>query len=70
MSGRPGDDCACAGFTRARLLRSAAARAGEGLPGIEPGMPAPAGTGLNRRSFLLRSAGMAVHRRRIVRIHP
>jgi uncharacterized protein (DUF1501 family) len=31
-----------------------------GLPGIEPGMPAPAGTGLTRRSFLLRSAGLAL----------
>jgi uncharacterized protein (DUF1501 family) len=31
-----------------------------GLPGIEPGMPAPAGTGLSRRSFLLRSAGLAL----------
>jgi uncharacterized protein (DUF1501 family) len=31
-----------------------------GLPAIEPGMPAPAGTGLSRRSFLLRSAGLAL----------
>jgi len=31
--------------------------AGNGLPHIEPGMPLPAGTGLDRRSFLLRSAG-------------
>jgi uncharacterized protein (DUF1501 family) len=30
-----------------------------GLPGIEPGMPAPAGTGMTRRSMLLRSAGVA-----------
>jgi uncharacterized protein (DUF1501 family) len=36
------------------------ARAGAGLPAIEPGMPAPAGTGLSRRSFLLRSAGLAL----------
>lgn len=48
---------ACAEFNRARLLRDAAARAGEGLPMIEPGMPAPAGTGLSRRQFLLRSGG-------------
>src|SRR5256885_11255049 len=27
---------------------------------IEPGMPAPAGTGLSRRSMLLRSAGLAL----------
>src|ERR1700741_1517545 len=31
-----------------------------GLPAIEPGMPAPAGTRLSRRSFLLRSAGLAL----------
>jgi uncharacterized protein (DUF1501 family) len=31
-----------------------------GLPAIEPGMPDPAGTGLSRRSFLLRSAGLAM----------
>jgi uncharacterized protein (DUF1501 family) len=31
-----------------------------GLPAIEKGMPAPAGTGLSRRSLLLRSAGLAL----------
>ena len=31
-----------------------------GLPAIEPGMPTPAGTGLSRRSFLLKSAGLAM----------
>ncbi|MEZ5154915.1 MAG: DUF1501 domain-containing protein [Solirubrobacterales bacterium] len=36
------------------------AEAGRGLPAIEPGMPAPAGTGLNRRSFLLRSGALAL----------
>jgi uncharacterized protein (DUF1501 family) len=36
------------------------AAAGAGLPAIEQGMPAPAGTGLSRRSFLLRSAGLAL----------
>ncbi|MFT4048445.1 MAG: DUF1501 domain-containing protein [Solirubrobacterales bacterium] len=46
---------ACDEFNRARLLRNAAATAGSGLPAIEAGMPAPAGTGLSRRSFLLRS---------------
>ena len=46
----------CDEFSRAQLLRRAAAEAGRGLPAIEPGMPAPAGTGLNRRSFLLRSS--------------
>ena len=36
------------------------AEAGKGLPAIEAGMPAPAGTGLSRRSFLLRSGGLAM----------
>jgi uncharacterized protein (DUF1501 family) len=36
------------------------ARANGGLPAIEAGMPLPAGTGLSRRSFLLKSAGMAL----------
>lgn len=48
---------ACAEFNRAQLLRDAAATAGAGLPMIEPGMPTPAGTGLSRRQFLLRSGG-------------
>jgi uncharacterized protein (DUF1501 family) len=42
----------CADYTRSQ--------AGKGLPAIEPGMPMPAGTGLNRRSFVLRSAGLAL----------
>jgi uncharacterized protein (DUF1501 family) len=50
----------CDDFTRAQLLRSAAAEAGRGLPSIEPGMPEPAGTGLSRRKFLSRSAGLAL----------
>ena len=50
----------CNEFSRSSLLRQAVAEAGSGLPGIEAGMPVPAGTGLDRRSFLLRSAGMAV----------
>jgi uncharacterized protein (DUF1501 family) len=49
----------CEEFGRAKLLRRAAARAGSGLPPIDRGMPVPAGTGLDRRSFLLRS-GAAV----------
>ena len=36
------------------------ARANRGLPAVEPGMPVPAGTGLSRRGFLLRSAGVAL----------
>src|SRR5688500_19417096 len=46
--------CACDDFGRAHAV------AGNGLPAVEPGMPAPAGTGLDRRSFLLRSAGLAL----------
>jgi uncharacterized protein (DUF1501 family) len=52
--------CGCAGFSRAHLLRSAAATAGQGLPSIEAGMPVPAGTGLTRRSFVSRAAGLAL----------
>ena len=36
------------------------AQAGRGLRGIEPGMPVPAGTGLNRRAFLARGSGLAL----------
>ncbi len=36
------------------------ATAGSGLPAIEPGMPAPAGTGLSRRSMMLRSLGLGM----------
>jgi uncharacterized protein (DUF1501 family) len=52
-------DC-CRDFSRSQILRAAAARAGSGLPDIEPGMPTPAGTGLSRRQFVLRSAGLAM----------
>ena len=53
----------CRSYARSDFLRDAAAQAGNGLPSIEPGMPAPAGTGLSRRSFLVRSAalGLAVY---------
>jgi uncharacterized protein (DUF1501 family) len=54
------DACACSDFNRSQLLRATAARAGRGLPAIEPGMPEPAGTGLDRRAFLLRGAGLAL----------
>jgi uncharacterized protein (DUF1501 family) len=50
----------CRDFTRSQLLRHAAAEAGRGLPAVEPGMPTPAGTGLSRRSFLVRGAGAAL----------
>jgi uncharacterized protein (DUF1501 family) len=52
--------CSCNDFNRAQLLRRGAAVAGRGLPAIEPGMPLPAGTGLDRRTFLLASAGAAL----------
>src|SRR5271168_4838988 len=52
--------CSCNDFTRSQLLRRGVAVAGKGLPRIEAGMPLPAGTGLDRRTFLLRSAGAAL----------
>jgi uncharacterized protein (DUF1501 family) len=52
--------CSCNDFNRSQLLRRGAAVAGRGLPNIEPGMPLPAGTGMDRRTFLLRSAGTAL----------
>jgi uncharacterized protein (DUF1501 family) len=51
---------ACREHARAELLRRGIASAGNGLPAIEPGMPAPAGSGLDRRELLLRAAGLAV----------
>ncbi len=50
----------CREFTRSQLLARGAAAAGSGLPEVEPGAPAPAGTGLSRRSLLLRGAGLAL----------
>ena len=50
----------CTDFSRTDLLRRAAAEAGRGLPAIEAGMPLPAGTGLDRRRFLARTAGLAL----------
>jgi uncharacterized protein (DUF1501 family) len=52
--------CSCDDFSRTELARRAAAEAGRGLPSIEPGMPLPAGTGLSRRSFVARAAGIAI----------
>jgi uncharacterized protein (DUF1501 family) len=54
------DHCHCRDYTRSELMRRAAAQAGQGLPAIETGMPVPAGTGLSRRTFLSRSAGLAL----------
>jgi hypothetical protein len=50
----------CNEFSRSSLLHRAVAEAGSGLPAIEYGMPVPAGTGLDRRDLLLRSAGLAL----------
>jgi uncharacterized protein (DUF1501 family) len=50
----------CRDCNRTEFLRRAVAEAGRGLPGIEPGMPLPAGTGLTRRSFVSRTAGLAL----------
>ena len=50
----------CRDCNRTELLRRAVAEAGRGLPGIEPGMPLPAGTGLTRRAFVSRAAGLAI----------
>jgi len=50
----------CAEHTRAEFARRTIAEAGKGLPTIEAGMPTPAGTGLSRRSFLLRAGGVAL----------
>src|SRR5215218_1032134 len=67
--------CHCKDYTRAAVMRQAAAQAaagagersgdeaagrGSGLRAIEPGMPLPAGTGLSRRTFLARSSGLAL----------
>jgi uncharacterized protein (DUF1501 family) len=52
--------CACNDYNRTELFREAVARAGRGLPAIEPGMPIPAGTGLTRRNLLARSLGLAL----------
>jgi uncharacterized protein (DUF1501 family) len=52
--------CACNDFSRASFLKRAAARAGSALPERAPGAPAPAGAGLDRRQFLVRSAGLLV----------
>ena len=50
----------CDEFTRASLVRAGVAQAGRGLPAIEPGMPLPAGTGLDRRAFVSRTVGLAL----------
>jgi uncharacterized protein (DUF1501 family) len=43
-----------------RQAEAARAAAGRGLPSIEPGQPAPAGTGMSRRALLGRASGLAL----------
>jgi uncharacterized protein (DUF1501 family) len=50
----------CDDYSRTELLRRAAATAGHALPDPDPRRPVPAGSGLSRRSFVLRSAGLAL----------
>ena len=50
----------CEDFSRTELLRRTAAAGASALPSPDPRMPTPAGTGLTRRRFLLRSAGVAL----------
>ena len=50
----------CDEFTRVSLLRRGAAEAGRELPAVEPGMPSPAGTGLDRRSCVSGALGLAL----------
>jgi uncharacterized protein (DUF1501 family) len=52
--------CPCDDYARSDLLRKAAARAGGALPAAPPGAPRPAGAGLDRRQFIVRSAGLAL----------
>ena len=57
---------------RLRRIRAhdslASGRRRRGLPAIEPGMPLPAGTGLDRREFLLGALGLGARRvRRLAR---
>ena len=61
---RPADELmahhCCDDFSRAQALKRAAAAAGDAVAPREPGAPAPAGRGLDRRQFLMRSAGLAL----------
>jgi uncharacterized protein (DUF1501 family) len=50
----------CNEHSRSEILRRGLAEAGRGLPDIEAGMPLPAGTGLDRRTFLSRGVGLAL----------
>src|SRR5207342_3676159 len=48
------------GYPLSKLFRPPPAEAAKGLPGIEPGIPEPPGTGLSGRKFSLGTAGMAL----------
>jgi uncharacterized protein (DUF1501 family) len=50
----------CEDFSRAQALKRAAAAAGAAIAPRDPQAPAPAGRGLDRRQFLMRSAGLAL----------
>ena len=50
----------CKEFSRSAMFRQGIAEAGCGLPAIENGMPLPAGTGLDRRTFISRTLGAAL----------
>jgi uncharacterized protein (DUF1501 family) len=50
----------CRSFKRSELIRAGFARAGRGLPAIEPGQPMPAGSGMDRRAFLARGLGVGL----------
>jgi len=50
----------CNGFTRSQALRRAAGGAAGAVAPRDPRAPAPAGRGLDRKQFLLRSAGVVI----------
>ncbi|MGZ4349920.1 MAG: DUF1501 domain-containing protein [Solirubrobacteraceae bacterium] len=59
---RPGMDNCCSGFTRSEAMRAAVAAGRQGGRGWsprewDPRMPIPAGSGMDRRRFLLAAAG-------------
>jgi uncharacterized protein (DUF1501 family) len=50
----------CEDFSRSQALKRAAAAVGAGVAPRDPQAPIPAGRGLDRRQFLMRSAGLAL----------
>jgi uncharacterized protein (DUF1501 family) len=58
MAGRPPAENCCAGFTRTEAMRAAIAAGRQPNPREwDPRMPIPAGTGMDRRRFMLGAAG-------------